>query len=90
MLSLFPRSRNFLHFSRRQDAAHDGRVHLVLSLAYIAVIVFHTQHKYRQRAFFSEILLGNRHRQDPIQIVLAIGGFVAMRFTFQVKTRTWL
>jgi len=41
MPRLFPRRRGLLYLSRRQYAAHNWRVHLVLALAYIAVVILH-------------------------------------------------
>ncbi len=48
--------------------------------ANVAAVVFHSQHKHRQRAFFIKIFLSNRRRQDAVQVALAIGGFVTMAF----------
>ena len=78
MPCLFPWRGNFLHFSGRENATDDGGIHFVLSLAHFAVVVFYLQHENRQSAFFVEIFLRYRHRQEPIQIVLAIGSFIAM------------
>jgi len=74
-----------LYLSRRQYAAHNWRVHLVLALAYVAVVVFHADYEYRQHSFFIEIFLRHRYRQDSIQVVLAIGGFIAMVFDIPGK-----
>lgn len=59
---------------------HDWRIQLVLALADIAVLVFHSQDEDRQRAFLIEIFVGHRDRQHAVQAMLAIRGFVPVPF----------
>src|ERR1700733_1158391 len=62
----------------RQYSSHNWSVQLVLSLADIPRIVFHAEDKHGKSSLFFEILLRNRHRQNPVQAVLAVRGLVAM------------
>jgi hypothetical protein len=70
--------RRCLLLARSQHPAHNWCVQLVLALADIAGIVFHSQDEDRQHTFLIEILAGHRHRQNAVQAVLAVGGFVAV------------
>src|SRR5579863_6622062 len=73
-----PRRRRFLDLSGREHATHNWGVHLVLSGGKAAVVVFYLQNENRQHAFLVESFLRDCYRQNSVQIVLAICGFVAM------------
>ena len=76
-LAPFP-ARSRQHFPRCQHPTDDGRIQLVLALADVARIVLHSEDEDRQGAFLVEGLLGDGYRQDSVQPVLAVGGFVAV------------
>jgi len=61
-----------------QYSSHDGRFQPVLAFDDVARVVVHSQDEYREGAFLVEGLLGDSNWQDSVEVVFAVGGFVAV------------
>src|SRR5882757_10016687 len=70
--------RSHRHFARRQHSSHNRSVQLVLSLADISRITFHSQHEDRHGSLLVKIFLRDGDRQNSVETVLAVRGFIAM------------
>lgn len=65
-------------FPRRKYSADNRGIQLVLALYDIAGVVPNSEDEDGQGAFFFEAFLSDGYGEDAIQIMLAVGGFVAV------------
>src|SRR5437016_1519680 len=70
--------RSHRHFLWRQHSSHNRSVQLVLSLADISRITLHSQDEDREGSLLVKIFLRDGDRQNSVETVLAVRGFVTM------------
>jgi hypothetical protein len=66
------------NFAGCQHASHDGSVEFVLPFRNRTRVVLYAQNEDRKHSFLVEAFLRERDRKNPVESVLAVGGFITM------------